>query len=105
MHDTDTNTDTDTERKYSVFYLSAPTGDVRAARGLVSRALRSVLGSDCYRSPHFVDYEARCVDTGKSVQRYSALLTDGEFDAVCAKATEFASAEGWSGTPVDAYND
>lgn len=91
------------EKQSSILILSAPKGDVRAARGLLGRALRKGLGIRSWNeSPHFVSYQSSA-DVDGLPPRFTFWATEEEFDNVLKVAAKLAKAEGWSGVPVDAY--
>jgi hypothetical protein len=91
------------------FIIKAATGHVRAARGLVSRAIRSVVHQDAGNYPHCMTYysleELRQLGHGDIYPRYVVNVTDAQFDDICNVITASALAEGWDGPPMDAYHD
>lgn len=104
-----TNTNDTRPRRGGVIILAAPVGHVRAARGLVGRAIRDALKvRKWYQAPHYVDYvtdaEALAEDMGGD-PRYYLDVTDVEWALVLAVIHRMASADGWSCAPIDAYYD
>ena len=110
-----TPTDTiETHRRYGIILLEARPGWLRAARGLVGRALRQSLGIKSWHSdPHFVTYwkEGALDEDGggtggmASTARFTGDFTDAEFDAFLTLVFAMAKAEGWDSAPVDCYHD
>lgn len=95
-------------RKTSVFILSAAKGDVRAARSLMGRALREVLGvKRLHVAPHFVTYDSQAAARAEGSQdpRYYADLTEEEFAAVGQRVYQLSQMGGWDRAPIDAYRD
>jgi hypothetical protein len=90
------------------FIVEAATGDVRAARGLVSRAIRSVV-PNAGAFPHSMTYysarELRQLGNGDAAPRYVVNITDAQFDKICEAAHVAALADGWNEAPMDAYHD
>ena len=95
-------------RRRAVFYVIAPSRSRRAARGLISRAIRSMLGTGYTRAPYFCEYEsaAKQAARGEGVSprhclaRYSAQLTDVECEAILLAVSITAEREGWSSSPL-----
>jgi hypothetical protein len=102
-----------TKRRTAVFILAAGRGDVRAARGLVANALRTVLGvRGFHQEPYHVSYMSAAevrregMGYGGDYQpRYYADLTEDEFARVMNAVHTAAMDGGWSDMPIDAYHD
>ncbi len=90
------------------FIIAAAGGHVRDARGLVSRAIRSVV-PNAGSSPHSMAYysarELRQLGDTDAAPRYVINVTDAQFDEICEVAHAAALADGWTCAPVDAYHD
>ncbi|MBW2672470.1 MAG: hypothetical protein JRD89_03520 [Deltaproteobacteria bacterium] len=101
------------ERRTAVIYIAAVTGHVRAARGLVGRAIRRSLGvKQWYTDPYFVTYRSRAdvirdgADAALASPRFTLEITDDERELLEAELIHLAADEGWlSGPPVDIYHD
>ena len=85
-------------RALAVFEVFPPKGRQRDARGLISRAIRSVLGKRYTLEPYFVTYEG-AGKRGAFRGRYVAELTEVEAEACWLAIQVQASAEGWPATP------
>lgn len=82
--------------------ICAADGDVRAARGLVAKALRSTLPKG--RSCSYVSSgEARSY--GLREPRYTFDCTEPEFLKITASISEAAKEAGFNQNPTDAYRD
>jgi len=103
-----------TERRPAVIIIAAAKGDVRAARGLASRAINAALGNPPhYTEPFNISYmsawEAKTYDL--SDPRYTLDVTDAELERIIAEARRLAEAEGWTNNsgvpspPIDVYHD
>ncbi len=80
--------------------IEAGKGDVRAARGLVSRAIKKALGVRKWHTrPHNVSYY---VD-GTMEPRYYLEVSYDEGDRVMAEAKRLADEEGWNQVPAGIY--
>lgn len=103
----DTENSEDVKRLQAAFYVVARTGDARAARGLISRAIRKMLGSDYTLAPYCCEYKSAASlarDYGCSpsecLARYTVQLTAIEFEAIEFAIAIAADCEGWSVCPV-----
>jgi hypothetical protein len=91
-------------RRPACILLCAGPGDVRAARGLVGRAIRRGLGIRTWGSdPHHVHYMNTA--EGEGTPRFLLDVSDDEMTAISDALRELAQAEGWSRPPVDCYHD
>lgn len=88
--------------KAACIILCADKGDVRSARGIASRAIRSVLPRGRYVSYNTM---SECGAVGMQDPRYTFDCTEGELDAIIVKAREEASSQGWDKAPIEAYRD
>jgi hypothetical protein len=84
-----------TTKKSTCIMICAGKGDLRAARGLASRALK-VLG---IKGHYFGSIEC------EGSPRYIADMNEHEFAAFVDYAKHLASKEGWSVSPLDIYRD
>jgi hypothetical protein len=92
------------ERRLAVVYVAAAEGEVRAARGLIGRAIRKALGVKRWQEePYLVIYDAE-ID-GKKAQQYSLYVTDEEMARLWGEIVRMSEAEGWDKPPVDVYHD
>ena len=92
-------------RREACILIAAADGDVRAARGLVGRAIRSALGVARWGDDtHGVCYlsSARCEG---QTPRFLLMVSDAEMDALTAEIEAMAIADGWTAKPVDIYHD
>lgn len=96
----------DDGRRLAVILVTASTGHVNAARGLIGRAIRKALGVERWGdAPHFVRYYGASADPQGGGRRYVLDVTDEEFEAVTTAIWEMANEEGWNRPPIDAYHD
>jgi len=87
-----------------IILLLAPAGDVRAARGLVSRAVSNVLGKARNQRPFWVQYlKGSERHDGAPAYLYVAALH--QHQAISREIAKLARQEGWSGPPADLYYD
>lgn len=94
------------DRRTACILITAAAGYRRAARGLVSRALRESLGIQNMRSePHFAVYYREGFDDPDFAARYIVSVTDDEFHSFEAKVEAMAKNEGWETAPIDCYHD
>ncbi len=95
------------ERHEMTILIEAGKGDVRAARGLVSRAIKKALGvKKWYTRPHNVSYSPGYsgpdVD-GTMEPRYYLEVSYDEGNRVMAEAKRLADEEGWNQVPAGIY--
>lgn len=95
-------------RRSACFIVCAPRGDQRAARGVIGRAIRKVIGArrarGCYMSAaEIAGYSDKPVRECEG--RYTPDVTDEEFQKICDEAQRIAAAEGWTQAPMDGYHD
>lgn len=108
---------TQTSERYDAFFIVTPgdgRGNANAARALIGRAFRKVLGiTKWYDGAHFVTYQGSAELThelGRSygdmqLAKFSLNVSDEECKAVCAEIVRSAALEGWSSAPFDCYHD
>lgn len=100
-----------TDRRIACIIICAFKGDVRAARGVVAKAIREVCGNEPHHSePHFINYmsaEAWRGETGEAdaEPRYFVEMTDAECEAFGNAATRIAKEAGFNRVPMDVYHD
>lgn len=105
MTATDTNPAPLNTRRAACILIAAADGDVRAARGLVGRAIRSALSVTRWGdADHGVSYYSSAACDG-GLPRFTLEVTDAEMDALTAEIEAMAAAEGWTAAPVDIYHD
>jgi hypothetical protein len=96
-------------RRSFVAIVSAPKGDVRAARGLIGRALRKSLSVKRWGvEPHFITYDPAWRDPDYARQNdptFRGWATGEEVKAFLLLLSAMSEAEGWSRTPADLYHD
>ena len=93
----------------AVIILTAVKGHARAARALVSKAIKKVLRvRKWHTEPHYVHFtsghEMGSYGGGKD-GRYTLRVTDAEMTKLSNEISRAAKAAGWSGAPVDIYHD
>ena len=92
-------------RRDTCIILCAAPGSVRAAKSVVTRALRKVLGRGYAGAPWSCNYNvgAHYEDADS---RWLLQTTDAEWDALMAAIkAEFAADGGWDRVPLDCYRD
>ncbi len=94
-------------RRGCVIILNATAGNVRAARGIVSKAIAAALGrTAAHTAPHFVTYCAANSEGSCSGDPcYRLDVTDDEREQIEAAAARIAAAAGWDRAPIDTYHD
>lgn len=97
-------------RRDAVIIITAVKGDVRAARGVVSRALRRALRlKKLGAPPHSVTYyssaEIAADIPGTDNPRYTLKVTDEEMQRLADLIIEEARVEGFDRPPVEIYHD
>lgn len=103
------------ERRPAVIIINTVPGDVRAARGVVSRAIRKALagykrqGQEPYNvfyiSKEQMRQELPPEEKRFAEPRYYLMVTDDEMAAVNQALVEASRAEGFDQPPVDIYHD
>ncbi|MGB0971040.1 MAG: hypothetical protein ACPGVG_08765 [Mycobacterium sp.] len=103
-----------TNSRTAALIICCPKGETRAARSLVSKALRTVLGQ-FWKAPRYGHYmskqeiyreqESPFLTLDDCDPRYLVDMTDAEFAAVCAEIDRLAAEDGWTQAPFDAYHD
>lgn len=90
-------------RREAVIYLNS--NDQRAARTVIGRGIRKVLPYGRQRTaPFWVEYRPADKEYGLP-GRYLLTVTDRELAAVLDQIEIEARAEGWDGSPAEAYHD
>jgi len=97
-------------RREAAIILTARKGYVRAARGLVGKAIRKALGvKNWYADPHVVTYDSaaalKAVDGFDMEPRFTLYATDEEIEKVYQEMRRLAHEGGWNGVPVEIYHD
>jgi len=95
------------KRREGVFILTGGPGDIRAARGLVGRAIRKVLGVKRWgEAPYFVIYSdfQEEYEGGGIRRQFTLYATDDEFGRVVKEIYERAPEEGWLSPPIDPFH-
>lgn len=93
-------------RRPMCIILVAGPGDIRAAKGLVGRALREALGIRRWGDkPHFVTYYSRDAMPLGEEPRFTLEASNDEREAFCEEARRLAKLEGWTRAPIDVYHD
>lgn len=97
------------ERRPAVIIINAVKGDVRAARGVVSRALHAALpGFRLRKEPYVAVYwsKSELPDLGPDPDpRYTLDVTDEEMARVEQALIQEARDSGFDKPPVDIYHD
>ena len=92
-------------RRTACVMLAAASGDVRAAKGVVGRAIRAALRvRRWHEAPHHVRYITQAEGEG-SAPRFCLDLTDDEAERLLVAADREALAAGFSAAPIDFYHD
>lgn len=87
----------------AVINVTAAKGHTRAARALISKAIKKALKIRKWGTPpHHVHYEPK---RGNEDPRYTLHVTDQEMERVSAEIEKMAKAAGWPHAPVDIYHD
>ena len=101
------NTDTKTDETYEyTIMIEARVGSVRAARGLVGRAIRQALNVKRWNdetASHYVDYTPANYDGPDSEPRYVIEMTNATADRLSEVLETMSRAEGWTGSPASFY--
>lgn len=97
-------------RRPACIILAAAPGDFRAARSLVSRAIRSTLAVRKHETaPYFVHFTSgdslRANGLDRDAGQYTLEVSDEEFSKLMSAIGALASNEGWSRPPTDSYHD
>lgn len=93
-------------RRPMCIILDAGPGDVRAARGLVGKAIRSVLKIRRWgERPHDVTYYSRDEMPQGEDPRFTLYATSAEGAAISSEIRRLSNLEGWPRPPVDIYHD
>jgi hypothetical protein len=100
----------DDDRRSGAIMLTAAPGHVRAARGIIGRAIRKALGvKRWYEDPWVVHYDSAAhlyEHTGERLEpRFNFWATDEEMKRVEEEIDRSLLREGWRGQPYEIYHD